>query len=349
MLSTKVKQETVIEIWSEVSSLRDPTAHWWTGVDREVPIRICDGEERPDSPRPSVAPTVTCSVCVDIYVNDLAYGGKRFQPLSFTPRRHRRRRANTGDTIANQIGTTHFRGGATTETPYTGFTRHEDSYLPPPPIPLTSFVEFHATTPAKRASIVRTLRSRYYNPNEYVHRDYYLIVRNLMRKTHGDTHVTASVEDAYINIKRGKFDDRKSQNLKYAAECYIALCGRRCESTFNVPNETVEFRGLGLRVSADIGIRDKNGDHLALKLWFTKPKPPSQTYRRAFHHLLDLLAPDSWEEHWEPRIWDVHRKEILPWTKPTKDIDVNLASDAAAFQVMWDEFGRIEDIDAWPW
>ena len=207
-----------------------------------------------------------------------------------------------------------------------------------PAISLANFAQFHDTTRAKRATMIRNLRDQRFNPEGYRQRDYYFMVRNGIRRTHWATNDIETLREAYTDFSHNARNLKKREDSVEVAEHYIEYWDKEAETLFQVPPQEVEFEGLTLRISADLGMVTKRGDQLALKMWFKKPKP-QRAYRQAFQWLSANLRPVGWDSEWQPALWDVRRKTVLSSIKLPRDMHLNLQGDAAAFLAMWRALG----------
>ena len=313
-----------IPIWAETTSTRDPSTHYWTNLDSEKPIRICTGEKRPDLPLRVYDVVAPCSICTDLFVEDLVRGEQRFERLADTPLDQQRTHVKVKDT--------HLKYGGI-------LLKHRDTDMEIPAIRMTSFAEFHDTSRSRRATMVRNLREQYLQPEMYRYRNYYHQIRNCMVQCHWQTNEVQVFADAYEHLNFNPRYPQKRDSAMDIAEHFMRHWEKEGESIFEVSHGGGELGRLPLRIAPDVGVKTKNGDYLAAKLWFKHDKP-KRAYRQAFHWMADQFRPPTWNQDWQPAIWDVRRQTFLQPLRPPKDIRLNLIGDAAAFIGMWDALGE---------
>ncbi len=325
-----------ILIWPEVTSTKDLSIHFWSATGNEHPIRICDGEGRPETQVPSDGPSFACSACRDVYVGDILHGGHRFQLLDRPPEELRRTPVNIMYTHAHGRGIHDDNMGIHAKIMGDAIQSGESDQMTVPVTTLASFAEFYDTIRSRRIAMLRNLRDRHFNPSAYHHRDYYLQIRNCIKFAHWRSDRLQVFIDALDGLNFQPGQAKKRQAAHDVAEHYISHWKRQGVSVFDVPPDVVGFEDLQLRLAPDIGVENSHGDLLVTRLWFNYKKP-TVAYRQAFHWLYDNLRPNGWDEEWQPVIWDVRRETFLgPPAVMPRDIELNLRGDAAAFRAMWD-------------
>jgi hypothetical protein len=200
---------------------------------------------------------------------------------------------------------------------------------------MSSFARFYEATGPQKVAIVRDARLNQSDPDSYTSRDYYFDLRNTLRQTHwatGDITTFAQVLDALCARQK---QDGKEKHLREIGESYIRFWIKRGAGTFDVPRAQILLGGLPIRVSAEVGMVDRD-DKFAMKLWFNAPRP-TRAYRQAAEFMLRQAAADpAWSTSWRTVILDVRREEVLPAVPIPRDLRRALEGQAGAFKQIWE-------------
>ncbi len=265
-----------------------------------------------------------CSICIDLFVEDLVYGGQRFDRLTDTPVNQQSAHVKLRGTHLNLRG---------------DIQKHRGVDVKIPAIRMTSFAEFHDTSRSRRATMVRNLREQYLQPEMYRHRNYYHQIRNCMVQSHWKTNEIQVFSNAYEHLRFNPRYPQKRESAMNIAEHYLRHWEKEGDSIFEASSGYGSLGEIRLSIVPDIGVKTKNGDYFVTKLWFKHDKP-KRAYRQAFHWFAEEMRPTAWDREWQPVIWDVRREVFLQPVRPPKDIRLNLIGDAAAFIGMWNALGE---------
>ena len=311
---TTVFAPDTIEIWAEVTSIHDPTSHLWYVARNDVPRRICDHAERPESPLPTEAMSIVCPQCTDLFVEDLCRGQQRFVQASSPPTRHRRPYA---DLIgAFQGGTLGARGSY--ENAISSRIMANDGYeRVPRKISMYSFARYVATSSEGQSREAKKMWDLCADPTRFGLVDYYRELRLLLQRTHWKTDDIETLRNATWTPKTR--NRSKRVNLFGMRENYIFFWDLRGSHVFDLEGEWRQFGEFELRVGANFGMESKSGEKYALKMVYPA-QLPSRTEQRVFRQLIRELRPDSWEEDWAPALLALRQGDILLPVEPT-DMD----------------------------
>ena len=205
-------------------------------------------------------------------------------------------------------------------------------------IPISSFLRFYEASPAHKVRMVQDSRESQYNPQGYVFRDYYRVMRDTMRSTHWRTGDLGAFKNANESWPITSTETSKIEAYRQISSGYIRFIEKHADHTFDLSMATEKFANLILRLSLDVGVVTTGGERLALKLWYPS-KGPTRLYRQGFEHLTTVVASDSWGEGVKPAILDTRRSRVLKAMKPPKDVELSLRGQAAAFEAIWNDLG----------
>ena len=304
-----------ILIWADRPSGRDPTTHFWFEVD-SVRYCLCNGSPWTAAGRePSAgdAPFVPCHSCKEIYLEDVLHGQQVLTILPEPP-------------APDIVG----------YTPNNGvYPTYPERHMPR--IPLSSFARFYEVRPADQVRIVRDIRNRLMNPDDYMGRDFYGPLRQTMRRTHWATGDIGTFEDALGPLVDSQQVEARKDHYRRIGERYIDFWKSRDASYFPVMPVDVDLSDLTIVVSPEVGMR-AGGDYQALKLWFNAEVPTRQA-RQVVVHLMNRanVQSDQWQTRWHSGIWDIRRGNIPLPVNPARDFELGLVGQVAAFLRIWED------------
>ena len=315
-----------IPIWAARSS--GPVTHFWFEHEGSV-RRVCDGTLREERCAPESSDVfVPCGRCKGIYLEDVLYGGRALA-LDTAPGMLE----NVVRTQENMVRTQESRVHAQED-------RVEESDLIVPRISMASFARFYESRPASQVSIVRDLRIRQANPKQYLRRDFYGLLRHTLRATHWGTGGIHTFEDALGPAVDRLEDARKKDPYRLLGRAYIDFWTAKGAEFFEVPAIHVEIGGLPIVVAPEAGMR-VGYDSQVLKLWFNTLKP-SRLARQILHHLMERARSSSaqWSNTWNIGVLDIRRQEIPPPIRESKDFELGVDGQVAAFLQIWERLDR---------
>ena len=312
-----------IAIWLD-TDITGSITHFW--FEQDGYRRICDNQLQEDggSRRPEQLPSpIPCLKCKSLYLEDVLYGRKTLRIRADAPILN-----NGGPDLYNGVPPQEIGGSSALERPTM------------PKIPMSSFARFYEVRPAEQVRIVRDIRTRLMDPERYIVRDYYGLLRNQMRATHWNTSDITDFKCGLQSfLESQKFDDRRDHYSKLS-EAYITYWQNVGGDYFAIPPVDVTITGLTITVRPEVGLRT-GGDYQALKLWFNSERPTRQA-RQMIVYLMNRAKEESdlWNDRWYSAIWDIRRQNILPPIKPARDLELGLTGQIAAFLHIWDDLDR---------
>ncbi len=312
-----------IAIWPD-TDFCGSTTHFW--FEQDGYRRICDNQSREggEPHRSKQLPRSTpCQKCMSLYLEDVLYGRKVLRIWASPPILKNEEGGPYNWVPPQEIGRTLSKAGPAM-----------------PRIPMSSFARFYEVRPAEQVRIVRDIRMRLMDPERYIVRDYYGLLRNQLRTTHWTTRDINDFEDGLeLFLESQKFDDRRD-HYRRLSEAYIAYWHNVDGDYFAVPPTDVTIAGLTITVRPEVGLRTGR-DYQALKLWFNSDRPTRQA-RQIIVYLMDRAKEQSewWSDRWYSAIWDIRRQNILPPIRPARDLELGLTGQIAAFLHIWDDLDR---------
>ncbi len=297
----------------------DPRTHFWLQDGGGFLSRICDGQQW-DNIRGidnnAFDFCVPCSVCRDIYVDSVANGRGRLQLV---------------DDISNSRVDTLKNGVYSLAEDF--ITQNKEGLMNS--IPMATFARFYAAIPSEQPRIVDEARVQQAAPRQYMSRDFYGYMRNTLRTAHWKTNDISILENDLTPLLDGQKSALKKSHYEEVVSNYASLWKGRDATYFQVPPVTIAIAGLDISVRPEVGMRT-DSDQLVLKLWFSKPKP-KRAFRQAIQYMMQKAAEEggTWQQLWGHAIWDVRRKEILPWVRLPRDFTAAIQGQAAAFLHLW--------------
>ena len=328
---------SAISIWSGVSENQiDQRTHFWYESDQGLKRRVCDDLASPGAiqePDPE-KPLIPCQACQNLYVQDMAFGRR---VLDYLP-------------LPSPNSATHI-PDLMVYSPKIGEAYHKNrmaDMLERPSLGMATFARFYDAPASQRARIVREARTFWIDPDGYRKRNYYWAVRNTLSRTHWSTNDLSDFENAQeemlskLPYKKGKHS--RNENYQVVSRAYLKFWSKQQDAQFfKIPRGSVQIAGLTILVNPEVGMR-RRGDELALKLWFSVPRP-KRAFRQAIQYLMSEAQHQGWQRHLQPALWDLRREEILPNVPLPKDFDWVIRGQASAFREMWDGFGPQEEIE----
>ena len=262
----------LIQIWVGRSGGVDPTAHYWFDAGG-YPERLCDGEPRraePDRSAPDVfAP---CDLCQDLYLEDVLFGRKSFDLLPYPPKI---------DTTKNGVchaeyGEQHASHWVSTIGRWVG-TQDNRVYVEAQEVQMTRvsfgmFARFYDERPSGQVRVVRDIRMRLVDREDYKNRDHYGLLRNNLRGTHWATGDITTFERALPSLVGNQKKEFRRKHYEEIGQNYIAFWKAQDAMYFKVPPVDLEFGDLVIRVNPEVGLRTMF-DAQILKLWFNATRP----------------------------------------------------------------------------
>lgn len=200
--------------------------------------------------------------------------------------------------------------------------------------PITAFARFFKAKPALKVRMVRDARLCQSDPKGYRLRAYYGDFRNALRRTHWNgsdlSTFEATLEDVIAQQKIAK-----QEHYRNLGKAYINFWNRYPDArVFEVQTVETEIAGLGIRVTADLGI-SFGGDDYVLEPYFRAPRP-TRLFRQAVQYLTEQARLHVWNPNWNAAIYDVRRQLLLPQMRiRTQDIRIGLEGAAADFRQIW--------------
>ena len=197
------------------------------------------------------------------------------------------------------------------------------------------FARFYESRPADQVKIVRDIRQRMLNPDEYKMRDPYLPIRNFLRDTHWVTGNFSTVEDAFQLFMRRQPPSVWTDRFRNLVEQYTDYWMYRGASHFFVAPVSIVINELNIRVSPEVGMQ-VGGDYQVLKVWLNS-KSPSRQALQIFGYLMDRAREQSVERenHWHTGVWDIVRRNVPLPQRVARDFELGLIGQSAAFMRIW--------------
>ena len=331
-----------IFIWASKVPGVDSATHFWFQRDG-VRYRICDGERwieeggrdnRPDFPVP-------CGRCKETYLEDVLRGNKILHLLPEVPATPLAESATPLAESATPLAES-ATPLAESATPlaenviqYNKITLRGVRLMVD--IPMSLFARFYESRPADQVRIVRDIRQRMLNPDEYVMRDPYLPIRNFLRDTHWATGNFTTVEDAFQLFMSRQSPNVWTDRFRSLGELYMDYWRYREASHFFVTPVNITINELNIRVGPEIGMQ-VGGDYQVIKVWLNT-KPPSRQALQIFGYLMNRAREQSneWGNHWHNGVWDVARRNIPLPQRVARDFELGLIGQSAAFMQIWNE------------
>jgi len=321
-----------IPVWADRPSGLNPTTHFWfeqSGLRR----RICDSEQWLEELETADASVfVPCTPCQELYLKDFPYGPQRFEVLPEPP-------DLTSDGHPKQYGVYSLLNGE--------YTPRDREHTPGkagramPIVPMASFAKFYEVRPAHQVSIVRDIRMQQADQEGYSGRDFYNGLRNTLRATHWRTGDIEVFKAALGPLLDEQTKANKKEHYRKIGESYVDMWESRNASYFEVPRVDIEINGLIIRVHPEVGMRTDDGDLHPLKLWLNSGRLTRQG-RQASIYLMERAQAESeaWSSRWQPHMWDVRRKNLLPQMVRARDFVLGLSGQAVAFLQIWNDLER---------
>ena len=300
----------------------DPRSHFWSRLDDGGLVRVCDGHRWFDAPtiveQDDLDLCVPCLSCQNMYVDSVVNGGGRLQ-------------------IVEELSNNRVDSQNNWEYTHKNKPTIQIEVYPLNSVPMATFARFYATLPSAQPRIVREARLHQATPRDYMGRDYYGPLRSMLRMAHWRTNDISIVGDALGPLSDRQKSPSKKQQYRDLGNSYIDFWTDQNATFFLVPPVIINIANLEIRVRPEVGMRTEN-DELVLKLWFNQPRP-TRAYRQAIRYMMELASSDpSWQQSWQPAIWDVRRKSILQPIRLPRDFVTAIEGQAASFRHIWNSF-----------
>lgn len=329
------RKPSEVSVWYGLSDSQiDPRAHFWHEGAQGIKHRLCDNtvSSGPIQEPPPKNPLLPCPDCEQLYVQDMTYGKRVF---NYLPLPSIKTPALGPDFMVyySKFGASYPKNGV-------------HSVLENPTIGMATFARFYNAPASARERIVREARTFLIDPKGYPARSYYWALLNTFKQTHWNTHDVTDFETAFpamiekLPEKKGK-ESRKDHYQKIGKAYLEFWSSQQDPQFFKVPPTRIEIHGLNILVNPEVGLK-RYGDELALKLWLAA-QGPNLAYRQAIQYLMTEAQNQGWEQHLQPAIWDVRRKQILPNVRLARGFERVIRSQAAAFRVHWDDLGTEDE------
>lgn len=319
-------------IWSGLSGNQlDLKTHFWYNEGHGRKRRLCDdfeavGELQESSPTKLFIP---CKACQGLYAEDIAFGR---QILEYLPHPSAEQATYTPDYM---LYAQQSRGHPTQS--------RRVNVLKQPVIGMATFARFYDAPASGKGRVITDARTYVAKPNEYNHRAYYWALRNTLSQTHWKSNDLSDFSDAVEGMLSNIKKEHRVENYRKVSEAYLSFWTKQGDAQFfKIPTERIEIAGLTILINPEIGLR-RPGDNLALKVWFSAPKP-KRSYRQAIQYLMNEAQQHGWQPGVQPALWDVRREEIMPSVPIAKDFPLVIRGQAAAFREMWGAAGIDESI-----
>ncbi len=304
----------------------DPRSHYWYSRDDGCLVRVCDGKRWYDAPsldkQNDLGYCIPCLACQGIYVDSVANGNGRLQIVDAP--------LNYGMDSPNKVEYTHLDEYA---------SENKGSLMNS--VPMATFARFYSALPSAQPRIVREARLQQATPGNYMGRDYYGPLRNMLRTAHWKTNDIAIVEDAIGPLINSQKSPSKKKQYRDLGKSYMDFWIDQKANFFLVPPVVVSIAGLEIRVKPELGMRTDT-DALVLKLWFNQPRP-TRAYRQAIQYMMEQASSgSSWQQSWQPAIWDVRRMRVLHPIRLPRDFVSAIEGQAASFLHIWNSFSAEE-------
>ena len=326
-----------IVIWADRPRGRNLITHFWfKQTDSGIPHRVCDGTpwiERQEADN-EPAPFVPCHLCKEIYLADVLHGRKI---LTISPEP-----PSLGSGVkAHGIGLyTHENW---VNTPRTMVYSSENGGLPPlkeeivmPRVLMSGFAKFCEARPHNQVRIVQEIRTQQVSADHYMRRDFYGPLKQLLRTTHWATTDVGTFENALAPFLDKQKQASKREHYRILGETYIDFWKNKEATHFQIRPVDIGIAGLTIGVNPEVGMRTSDGDYQALKLWFNTISPTRQT-RQIIVHLMDRANNDA---QWHSGIWDIRKRNIPLPVRTSKDFELGLIGQAAAFLKIWEDLDQ---------
>ena len=164
-------------------------------------------------------------------------------------------------------------------------------------------------------------------------RDYYAQLRNTLRTAHWRTDDIEMLRDAMPALLHRMDNRQKREQYGLLIDAYADFWSARNAEVAEVEPAAVRVAELRIRVAPEVGMITADDDQ-ALKLWFNQDRP-TRAYRQATQYMMDLAATRTWDNSWEPAIWNVREQNILGTLHLPADFVAGIEGQAASFLHIW--------------